>query len=61
MAEVYIGGFRLVGTCVDFGGGEGQSEPILFVLLLIFVEVSNSGGCRHVVCYCAFWLSCSTL
>jgi hypothetical protein len=53
MAEVYIGGFSLVDTCVDFREGV-HSEPILFALLLFFIALTNSGGCRHVVSYCVF-------
>jgi len=49
-AEVYIGGFRLVGTYVDFGEGV-QSEPLLFALLLIFIAITNSGGCSLFVPY----------
>jgi hypothetical protein len=50
MAEVYIGGLRLVGTYVDFGEGV-QSEPLLFALLLIFIAVTKSGGCSLFVAY----------
>jgi hypothetical protein len=39
-----------VGTFVDFGDGV-QSEPLLFALVLIFIAVTNSGGCRLFVPY----------
>jgi hypothetical protein len=50
---------RWLGTCVDFGDWV-QSEALLFLLLLLYIAVTNSGGCRHVISYCVVWLSCST-
>jgi len=51
IAEAYIGGFRFVGICVEFRDGV-PFEPLL---LLIFISLTNSGGCRHIISYCVVW------